>query len=172
MRKGRTKACSLPDYLYLWPQFAIHHYWNRGVGAALKVLFTRCDFKGDGMARQVRGCLLKLWRTPKTRLRQDTQSTSKAAAQDIGIYVAPAWDTSDTWLASMRHIVGILYAEIDKEAARRARRPFDVSGHYARIGGLAYQLMVPDPIRGFHLSRIAYCLKILIHSPTTGSPVG
>ena len=112
-------------------------------------------------------------------------------AQDIEIFVAPTWDTSDTWLASMRHIAmeggcwvistgtaiqggdvpddfperdklfddeewinvgnavvvkpmgeviagplnkekGILYAEIDKEAARRARRSFDVSGHYAR----------------------------------------
>ena len=112
-------------------------------------------------------------------------------AQDIEIFVAPTWDTSDTWLASMRHIAmeggcwvistgtaiqgcdvpddfpkrdklfddeewinvgnavvvkpmgeviagplnkekGILYAEIDKEDARRARRSFDVSGHYAR----------------------------------------
>ena len=112
-------------------------------------------------------------------------------AQNIEIFVAPTWDTSDTWLASMRHIAmeggcwvistgtaiqgsdvpddfpkrdklfddeewinvgnavvvkpmgeviagplnkekGILYAEIDKEAARCARRSFDVSGHYAR----------------------------------------
>lgn len=112
-------------------------------------------------------------------------------AQDIDILVAPTWDTSDTWLASMRHIAmeggcwvistatalqgsdvpgdfpgreqlfsdeewindgnavvvkpmgevaagplnrekAILYAEIDREAARRSRRSFDVSGHYAR----------------------------------------
>lgn len=112
-------------------------------------------------------------------------------AQDIDIFVSPTWDTSDTWLASMRHIAmeggcwvistataiqgsdvpsdfpgrdklfddeewinvgnavvvkpmgeviagplnkekGILYAEIDKELARRARRSFDVCGHYAR----------------------------------------
>jgi nitrilase len=112
-------------------------------------------------------------------------------AQDIEIYVAPTWDTSDTWLATMRHIAmeagcwvigtatalqgsdvpddfpggdklfdpeewindgnavvvkpmgkvvagplnrekGILYADIDKEAARRARRSLDVCGHYSR----------------------------------------
>ena len=112
-------------------------------------------------------------------------------AQGLDLFVFPTWDTSDTWLASMRHIAmeggcwvistgtaiqgndvpedfperdklfddeewinvgnatvvkpmgeviagplnkdkGILYAEIDKDAARRARRSFDVSGHYAR----------------------------------------
>lgn len=112
-------------------------------------------------------------------------------AQDIDIFVSPTWDTSDTWMASMRHIAmeggcwvistgtaiqgndvpdgfperdklfdddewinvgnamvvkpmgeviagplnkekAILYAEIDRDIARRARRSFDVSGHYAR----------------------------------------
>ena len=112
-------------------------------------------------------------------------------AQDIEIYVAPTWDTGESWLATMRHIAkeagcwvigtatalqgsdlpadfperdklytadewindgdavvikpmgaiaagplnrqkGILYAEIDAEAARRARRSLDVCGHYSR----------------------------------------
>jgi len=113
------------------------------------------------------------------------------SAQDIDIYVAPTWDTGESWLATMRHIAkeagcwvigtatalqgndipadfperdklftpdewindgdavvvkpmgavaagplkrekGILYAEIDREAARRARRSLDVCGHYSR----------------------------------------
>ena len=112
-------------------------------------------------------------------------------AQGIEIYVAPTWDTGESWIASMRHIAkeagcwvigtataiqgsdvpddfperdtlfepeewindgdavvikptgaiaagplnrqkGILYAEIDVEAARRARRSLDVCGHYSR----------------------------------------
>jgi nitrilase len=112
-------------------------------------------------------------------------------AQGIEIYVAPTWDTGESWLASLRHIAkeggcwvigtatamqgsdipenfpqrdtlfkpeewindgdavvikpagdvaagplhrdkGILYAEIDVESARRARRSLDVCGHYAR----------------------------------------
>jgi nitrilase len=112
-------------------------------------------------------------------------------AQDIDIYVAPTWDTGESWLATMRHIAkeagcwvigtatamqgndipadfperdklftpdewindgdavvvkpmgavaagplkrekGILYAEIDRETARRARRSLDVCGHYSR----------------------------------------
>jgi nitrilase len=112
-------------------------------------------------------------------------------AQDIDIYVAPTWDSGESWLASMRHIAkeagcwvigtatamqgsdvpedfperdklfkpdewindgdavvikpmgaiaagphhrnkDILYAEIDTEAARRARRSIDVCGHYSR----------------------------------------
>lgn len=112
-------------------------------------------------------------------------------AQDIDIFVAPTWDASDTWVASMRHIAteggcwvistatamqgsdvpedfperdelfdsdewindgnavvvkpfgevvagplnrekGVLYADVDKEVARRARRSLDVCGHYAR----------------------------------------
>jgi nitrilase len=112
-------------------------------------------------------------------------------AQDIEIYVAPTWDASDSWLATMRHIAkeagcwvigtatalqgndlpddvperdslfdpdewindgnavvvkpmgtvaagpltrekGILYAEIDNEEARHARRSLDVCGHYSR----------------------------------------
>ncbi len=112
-------------------------------------------------------------------------------AQDIDIYVAPTWDTGESWLATMRHIAkeagcwvigtatamqgsdipadfperdtlykpdewindgdavvvkpmgaiaagplhrekGILYADIDIEAARRARRSIDVCGHYSR----------------------------------------
>jgi nitrilase len=112
-------------------------------------------------------------------------------AQDIDIYVAPTWDTGESWVATLRHIAkeagcwvigtatalqgsdipadfperdklfqpdewindggavvvkpmgaiaagplnrekGILYAEIDREAARRARRSIDVCGHYSR----------------------------------------
>jgi nitrilase len=112
-------------------------------------------------------------------------------AQGIEIYVAPTWDTGESWLATMRHIareggcwvIGtatalqggdvpedfprrdnlfkseewindgdavvvkpsgaiaagplhrekrILYADIDQEAARRARRSLDVCGHYSR----------------------------------------
>ncbi len=112
-------------------------------------------------------------------------------AQGIEIYVAPTWDTGDSWLATMRHIAkeagcwvigtatalqgndlpadfpqrdtlftpdewindgdavvirpmgaiaagplrrekGILYADIDKEVARGARRSLDVCGHYSR----------------------------------------
>lgn len=112
-------------------------------------------------------------------------------AQDIDIYVAPTWDTGESWLATLRHIAkeagcwvigtatalqgsdipadfperdklftpdewindgdaavvkpmgavaagplkrekAILYADIDREAARRARRSLDVCGHYSR----------------------------------------
>jgi nitrilase len=112
-------------------------------------------------------------------------------AQDIDIYVAPTWDTGESWLATLRHIAkeagcwvigtatalqgndipadfperdklftpdewindgdavvvkpmgavaagplkrdkGILYAEVDRETARRARRSLDVCGHYSR----------------------------------------
>jgi nitrilase len=112
-------------------------------------------------------------------------------AQGIDIYVAPTWDSGESWVATMRHIAkeagcwvigtatamqgsdvpesfpelrklfdenewindggavvvkpggalaagplnrdkNILYAEIDAEAARRARRSLDVTGHYAR----------------------------------------
>ncbi|MBA1147685.1 carbon-nitrogen hydrolase family protein [Ectothiorhodospiraceae bacterium WFHF3C12] len=112
-------------------------------------------------------------------------------AQDIDVFVAPTWDASESWLATMRHIAkeagcwvigtatalqgndlpdnfpqrdalfepdewindgnavvvkpmgaiaagplyrekGILYAEIDNDAAKAARRSLDVCGHYAR----------------------------------------
>lgn len=112
-------------------------------------------------------------------------------SQNIDIYVAPTWDTGESWLATMRHIAkeggcwvigtatamegsdvpldfpqrdqlfsddewindgdavvvkpmgaiaagphtrdkSILYADIDVEAAHRARRSLDVSGHYSR----------------------------------------
>jgi nitrilase len=112
-------------------------------------------------------------------------------AQDIEVYIAPTWDTGESWIATMRHIAkeagcwvigtatamqgsdipsdfperdnlfkadewindgdavvvkpmgaiaagplnrqkGILYADIDKEAARRARRSIDICGHYSR----------------------------------------
>jgi nitrilase len=112
-------------------------------------------------------------------------------AQGMEIFVNPTWDSSDTYLATLRHIAkeggcwvistataiqgsdipatfpdrdklytaeewinvgnavviapsgevmagplnrekGILYAEIDVETARRARRSLDVSGHYDR----------------------------------------
>ena len=112
-------------------------------------------------------------------------------AQEIDIYVAPTWDSSDSWIATMCHIAkeagcwvigtatamqgkdvpddfperdrlfepdewvndgnaivvkpmgtvvagplnrekGVLFAEIEKEDARRARRSLDVCGHYSR----------------------------------------
>jgi nitrilase len=113
-------------------------------------------------------------------------------AQNIDIYVAPTWDSGDTWLATMQHIAreggcwvigcataleaadipdgipyrdelfpdndewvnsgdavvykpfggvlagpmrrekGLLFAEIDVQAASASRRKFDASGHYAR----------------------------------------
>jgi nitrilase len=112
-------------------------------------------------------------------------------AQDIEIYVAPTWDSGESWIVTMRHIAreagcwvigtatamqgsdvpsdfperdrlfkpeewindgdaivvkptgaiaagplnrqkDILYVDIDKEAARRARRSLDVCGHYSR----------------------------------------
>jgi nitrilase len=121
-------------------------------------------------------------------------------AQDIEIYVAPTWDTGESWIATMRHIAkeagcwvigtatamqgsdvpddfperdklfkpeewindgdaivvkpmgaiaagplnrqkGILYADIDKEAARRARRSLDVCGHYSRPDLFAFSVM-------------------------------
>ena len=128
-------------------------------------------------------------------------------AQDIDIFVSPTWDTSDTWMASMRHIAmeggcwvistgtaiqgsdvpddfperdklfddeewinvgnavvvkpmgevvagplnkekGILYAVIEKDVARRARRSFDVCGHYARadILSLSVDRRPLDPV--------------------------
>ena len=112
-------------------------------------------------------------------------------AQNMDIYVAPTWDTGESWLATMRHIAreagcwvigaatamqgsdvppdfperdklfdadewindgdavdvqptgsiaagpltrkkGILYAELDWEVSKRARRTIDVAGHYSR----------------------------------------
>ena len=112
-------------------------------------------------------------------------------AQNIDIYVAPTWDSGETWLATMKHIAreggcwvlstataleaidipedfpdrsklfaedewinpgdavvvkpfggvaagplhrvkGILYADLDVDAARAARRSLDVAGHYSR----------------------------------------
>jgi nitrilase len=120
-------------------------------------------------------------------------------AQGIEIYVAPTWDTGESWIATMRHIAkeagcwvigtstamqgsdvpenfaelhklfdadewvndggaivvkpggaiaagpmnrekGILYAEIDGEAARRARRSLDVTGHYSRPDVFAFSV--------------------------------
>jgi nitrilase len=120
-------------------------------------------------------------------------------AQDIEIYVAPTWDTGESWIATMRHIAkeagcwvigtatamqgsdipddfperdkyfkpdewindgdavvvkpmgaiaagplnrqkAILYAEIDVEAARRARRSLDVCGHYSRPDVFAFSV--------------------------------
>ena len=44
---------------------------------------------------------------------------------------------------------GILYAEIDAEAARRARRSLDVSGHYGRpdIFNLSIDRRPLDPVK-------------------------
>ena len=112
-------------------------------------------------------------------------------AQNIDIYVAPTWDSGETWLTTMKHIAreggcwvlstataleaidipedfpdrsklfaedewinpgdavvvkpfggvaagplhrvkGILYADLDVDAARAARRSLDVAGHYGR----------------------------------------
>jgi nitrilase len=128
-------------------------------------------------------------------------------AQDLEIFVAPTWDTGESWIATMRHIAkeagcwvigtatalqgsdipddfperdklfkpeewindgdavvvkpmgaiaagphtrqkAILYAEIDKETARRARRSLDVCGHYARpdIFSLSVNRKPLDPV--------------------------
>jgi nitrilase len=129
-------------------------------------------------------------------------------AQDIEIYVAPTWDTGESWLATMRHIAkeagcwvigtatamqgsdipddfpdrdklykgdewindgdavvvkpmgsiaagplhrekAILYAEIDKEFSRRARRSIDICGHYSRpdIFSFSVDRTARDPVK-------------------------
>ena len=149
--------------------------WGMGDGSGLRVVDTPAGRLGA----------LICWESymPLTRY--------ALYAQDIDIYVAPTWDTGESWLATMRHIAkeagcwvigtatamqgsdvpedfpgrdelfkpdewindgdavvikpmgaiaagplhrekGILYAEIDSEAARRARRSIDVCGHYSR----------------------------------------
>jgi len=149
--------------------------WGMGDGSGLRVVDTPAGRLGA----------LICWESymPLTRY--------ALYAQDIDIYVAPTWDSGESWLASMRHIAkeagcwvigtatamqgsdvpedfperdklfkpdewindgdavvikpmgaiaagplhrekGILYAEIDNEAARRARRSIDVCGHYSR----------------------------------------
>ena len=149
--------------------------WGMGDGSGLRVVDTPAGRLGA----------LICWESymPLTRY--------ALYAQDIDIYVAPTWDTGESWLATMRHIAeeagcwvigtatamqgsdvpedfperdklfksdewindgdavvikpmgaiaagplhrekGILYAEIDNEAARRARRSIDVCGHYSR----------------------------------------
>jgi nitrilase len=128
-------------------------------------------------------------------------------AQGLDIYIAPTWDTGESWLATMRHIAkeagcwvvgtatamqgsdlpasfperdnlfkpeewindgdavvvkpmgaiaagplcrekGILYADIDKETARQARRSLDICGHYARpdIFSFAVNRKPLDPV--------------------------
>jgi nitrilase len=121
-------------------------------------------------------------------------------AQNIEIYVAPTWDTGESWIVTMRHIAkeagcwvigtataiqgsdipddfperdklfkseewindgdavvvkptgaiaagplnrqkGILYADINKEAAHRARRSLDVCGHYSRPDVFAFSVI-------------------------------
>ena len=129
-------------------------------------------------------------------------------SQQLDLYIAPTWDSGETWLASMNHIAreggcwvlstataiqssdipdsfperdslfdadswinpgdavivkpfggvlagpmhqekGILYAEIDIDAARNARKPLDVAGHYGRpdIFSLEVDRRVKPPIR-------------------------
>jgi nitrilase len=149
--------------------------WGMGDGSGLRVVDTPAGRLGA----------LICWESymPLTRY--------ALYAQDIDIYVAPTWDSGESWLATMRHIAkeagcwvigtatamegsdvpedfperdklfkpdewindgdavvikpmgaiaagphhrskDILYAEIDNEAARRARRSIDVCGHYSR----------------------------------------
>jgi nitrilase len=149
--------------------------WGMGDGSGLKVIDTPAGRVGA----------LICWESYMPLARYALY------AQDIDIYVAPTWDSGESWLASMRHIAkeagcwvigtatamqgsdvpedfperdklfkpdewindgdavvikpmgaiaagphnrnkDILYAEIDKEAARRARRSIDVCGHYSR----------------------------------------
>jgi nitrilase len=146
--------------------------WGMGDGSGLRVVDTPAGRLGA----------LICWESymPLTRY--------ALYAQDIDIYVAPTWDSGESWLATMRHIAkeagcwvigtatamqgsdvpedfpgrdelfkpdewvndgdavvikpmgaiaagplhrekGILYAEIDNEAARRARRSIDVCCH-------------------------------------------
>ena len=52
------------------------------------------------------------------------------------IYVAPTADDSESWLGSMRHIAygeeGMLLHDCRLSAALKAKRTFDVTGHYGR----------------------------------------
>ena len=138
-------------------------------------------------------------------------------AQDIDIYVAPTWDTGESWVATMRHIAkeagcwvigtatalqgndipadfpdrdklftpdewindggavvvkpmgaiaagpmnrekGILYAEIDREAARRARRSLDVCGHYSRPDVFSF-LGRPQGTHAGHVFRLGRLVR-------------
>jgi nitrilase len=149
--------------------------WGMGDGSGLKVVDTPAGRLGS----------LICWENYMPLARYALY------AQNIEIYVAPTWDASDTWLATLRHIakeagcwvIGaatamqgsdipedfpgraglfapdewindgnavvvspggkieagplqrdkrILFADIDPEAVRRARRSLDVCGHYAR----------------------------------------
>lgn len=149
--------------------------WGTGDASGLRVVDTRAGRLGA----------LICWESYMPLARYALYS------QGIDIYVAPTWDTGESWLATMRHIAreagcwvigtatamqgsdvpddfperdrlfdadewindgdavvvkpmgeiaagplhrekGILYAELDVELARRARRSLDVTGHYSR----------------------------------------
>ena len=157
--------------------------WGMGDGSGLKVVDTPAGRLGS----------LICWENYMPLARYALY------AQNIEIYVAPTWDDSDSWLATLRHIakeagcwvIGtatamqgsdipddfpgreqlfeadewindgnavvvrpggqieagplkrdkrILYADIDPEVARRARRSLDVCGHYARPDVFSFQV--------------------------------
>jgi nitrilase len=57
------------------------------------------------------------------------------------ILVSPALFTAGTIAAGpLNRQKGILYAEVDTEAARRARRSLDVCGHYSRPDVFAFSV--------------------------------
>lgn len=160
----------------LMPTGAERLVWSMGDGSALEVISTPMGRIGT----------LTSW--------ENYMPLARAAlfAQGIDLYVAPTWDSSDVWPATLRHVAkegrvfvvgansllrgsdipehlpyrndlygddddwlalgnsaivspegellagplqreeGILYAEIDIQAARTARHQFDPFGHYAR----------------------------------------
>lgn len=160
----------------LMPTNAERMVWGFGDGAGLNVVDTAVGRVGA----------LICWENYMPLARYALYS------QNIDIYVAPTWDSGETWLAAMQHIAreagcwvigcataleasdipsdipfceelfpnkdewvnpgdavvykpfggvhagpmhqekGMLYAEIDTDAARASRRKFDASGHYAR----------------------------------------
>lgn len=162
--------------------------WGQGDGSTLTVLDTPFGRLGG----------LTCW--------ENYMPLARAAmwAKRVDVFVAPTWDNSDTWVATLRHVAregrvhvigtntcmrasdvprelpgaerlypgddwmsrgntaiarpdgallagplvgepGILYAELDVAAARRARREFDPVGHYARPD--VFRLSVDDQPR-------------------------
>ncbi len=160
----------------LMPTGAERLVWSMGDGSALEAVSTAMGRLGN----------LTSW--------ENYMPLARAAlfAQGIDLYIAPTWDSSDVWPATLRHVAkegrvfvvgansllrgsdipehlpyrndlygadddwlalgnsaivgpegdllagplqreeGILYAEIDVQAARTARHQFDPFGHYAR----------------------------------------
>jgi len=167
---------ALSRHRKLMPTGAERLVWSMGDGSALEVISTSIGRVGS----------LTSW--------ENYMPLARAAlfAQGVDVYVAPTWDSSDVWPATLRHVAkegrvfvvgansilrgsdipellpyrndlygadddwlalgnsaivspegevlagplsreeGILYAQIDVQAARTARHQFDPFGHYAR----------------------------------------